>query len=187
MRRAEDKAQEGGGVASGGAAVARQIDQTTGDQATGDQAAGQGRLPALVRAASGAFLEQYGVPPRWIAAAPGRVNLIGEHTDYNGGFVLPMTIDRYLVMAAGPAPARPGAEAAPRLRLHSVSVHASTDIPLGVPLAPGSPAWANYVRGVVAGFQRRQGDPSSPGSPSLPALDAVMVSEVPLGGGLSSS
>ncbi len=39
-------------------------------------------------------------PPRWIVAAPGRVNVIGEHTDYNDGFVLPMAIDRYAVMAA---------------------------------------------------------------------------------------
>src|SRR3954467_2784075 len=114
MRRAEDKTQDGGGVASGGATVARPIDQASGP------ASGQARLPALVRAATGAFLEQYGVAPRWIAAAPGRVNLIGEHTDYNGGFVLPMTIDRYLVMAAAPAPARAGD--APRLRLHSGSV-----------------------------------------------------------------
>ena len=46
------------------------------------------------------FQKKYGRPPRWIAAAPGRVNVIGEHTDYNDGFVLPMAIDRYAVMAA---------------------------------------------------------------------------------------
>ncbi len=46
------------------------------------------------------FQKQYGRPPRWIAAAPGRVNVIGEHTDYNDGFVLPMAIERYTVMAA---------------------------------------------------------------------------------------
>ena len=48
------------------------------------------------------FTKTYGRPPRWIAAAPGRVNVIGEHTDYNDGFVLPMAIDRYTVIAAAP-------------------------------------------------------------------------------------
>ena len=42
----------------------------------------------------------FGHPPRWVVAAPGRVNLIGEHTDYNDGFVLPMAIERHIVIAA---------------------------------------------------------------------------------------
>ena len=46
------------------------------------------------------FAKAYGRPPRWIVAAPGRVNVIGEHTDYNDGFVLPMAIEHYAVMAA---------------------------------------------------------------------------------------
>ena len=49
------------------------------------------------------FNKTYGRDPQWIAAAPGRVNVIGEHTDYNDGFVLPMAIDRYTVIAAAPA------------------------------------------------------------------------------------
>src|SRR5664279_982141 len=52
-------------------------------------------LPALARAAERGFLARFGVAPRWLVAAPGRVNLIGEHTDYTGGFALPMAIDRY--------------------------------------------------------------------------------------------
>ena len=112
--------------------------------------------------------------PRWLAAAPGRVNLIGEHTDYNGGFVLPMAIDRYTVVAAAPA-----RESTPYLRIHSSALDSSVDVPLTGPPAPGKPVWANYVRGVVAGFQRR--------GLALPALDALIVSELPRGGGLSSS
>src|SRR5437762_8986800 len=64
------------------------------------------------------FRQSYGRSPRWLAAAPGRVNLIGEHTDYNDGFALPMAIDRYVAIAAdrplsraaatAPATTRPG-------------------------------------------------------------------------------
>src|ERR1700722_5897195 len=58
------------------------------------------RLQTLSINISQEFLKTYGRMPRWIVAAPGRVNLIGEHIDYNDGFVLPMAIDRYAVMAA---------------------------------------------------------------------------------------
>ena len=60
-------------------------------------------LNELGRCTAEQFAQAYGRPPRWIAAAPGRVNVIGEHTDYNDGFVLPMAIDRYTVIAAAPA------------------------------------------------------------------------------------
>ena len=49
------------------------------------------------------FRNRFGHSPRWIVAAPGRVNVIGEHTDYNDGFVLPMAIERYAIMAADAA------------------------------------------------------------------------------------
>ena len=57
-------------------------------------------LPELSHHVTQQFVKTYGRPPRWIVAAPGRVNVIGEHTDYNDGFVLPMAIERYTVMAA---------------------------------------------------------------------------------------
>jgi galactokinase len=50
--------------------------------------------PEIAAQVAHQFSQKYGRPPRWIAAAPGRVNVIGEHTDYNDGFVLPMAIDR---------------------------------------------------------------------------------------------
>ena len=49
------------------------------------------------------YEKQFGGAPRWVVAAPGRVNIIGEHIDYSDGFVLPMALDRYTVIAAGPA------------------------------------------------------------------------------------
>src|SRR5271170_1182116 len=62
-------------------------------------------LTELGRFTADQFAKTYGHAPRWIAAAPGRVNVIGEHTDYNDGFVLPMAIERYTVIAAAPAAA----------------------------------------------------------------------------------
>ena len=127
------------------------------------------------RAATEAFLKRYGTAPRWLALAPGRVNLIGEHTDFNGGYVLPMAIDRRVVIAGGPGRANGGR----RLRAYSGALDIAVEIPLDVPPAPGEPSWANYIRGVVAGFERRGID--------VPAMDLAIVSDVPLGGGLSSS
>ena len=57
-------------------------------------------LADQVASVKAAFAETFGQAPRWIVAAPGRVNLIGEHTDYNAGFVFPLAIERYIVMAA---------------------------------------------------------------------------------------
>ena len=135
----------------------------------------ESRSEALAEVAARAFAEQFGGAPRWAVAAPGRVNLIGEHTDYNSGFVLPMAIERYTVVAAGPDPAG----SALRLRLHSTVLRATAEIDLGARQTRGQPRWANYARGVVAGFQRR--------GIAIPALSAVVHSDVPLGSGLSSS
>ncbi|HET6146884.1 MAG TPA: galactokinase [Polyangia bacterium] len=145
----------------------------------GPVAAEQNGLRALTRAAALAFAGRFGVAPRWLAAAPGRVNLIGEHTDYSGGFALPMAIDRHTVIAGGPVAGPTPAEARPRLRFHSASFDATQDVSLDEVPRAGEPRWANYVRGVVAGFQERGLRP--------PSLDALALSDIPLGGGLSSS
>jgi galactokinase len=119
------------------------------------------------------FQKHFGRTPRWIVAAPGRVNVIGEHTDYNDGFVLPMAIERYAIMAADLA-ASPGA-----LNIYDAHFRETATIDISGPVTKGQPKWSNYIRGVLAGFQQR-GDP-------IPALDVAFMSTVPLGGGLSSS
>jgi galactokinase len=112
-------------------------------------------------------------PPRWIASAPGRENLIGEYTDYNGGFVLPMAIEARTAIAAAP-------NGSSRIVLHSQSVGETTTIDLSQPLAPEARGrWTNYVRGVVAGFLKMGLNPQG--------FDALIRSDVPLGSGLSSS
>ncbi|HEY4414298.1 MAG TPA: galactokinase [Verrucomicrobiae bacterium] len=119
------------------------------------------------------FKQHYGREPRWIVAAPGRVNVIGEHTDYNDGFVLPMAIERYAIMAADTA-ATPG-----NVSIYDTQFKETATIDVTAPVIKGSPKWSNYMRGVFAGFQRR--------GETIPALDVAFMSTVPLGGGLSSS
>ena len=130
---------------------------------------------AAARAAAQVFAQRFGRAPQWLAVAPGRVNLIGEHTDYNGGYVLPLAIDRHVVIAAAPAAADSG-----RVRAYSAALDASVDIRLDGSEVPGEPNWANYLRGVVSAFGQR-------GVGLVLPIDAAIVSDVPLGGGLSSS
>lgn len=144
-----------------------------------DPASGDGfespSLPDQVARVKAAFAATFGQGPRWIAAAPGRVNLIGEHTDYNAGFVFPLAIERYVVMAA----ARPvDGAAANRVRVHSTLLGKTAEFSLSR-LEPERRDWTSYIRGTFAGALER--DMASG------ALDVLVDSNVPLGGGLSSS
>jgi len=132
-------------------------------------------LKELAADVSAQFQQAYGQPPRWITAAPGRVNVIGEHTDYNDGFVLPMAIERYTLIAAAPA-----VKGSQTIRLRSAAGSIEAVIDLGQPLKPAPKGtWYNYPLGVIAGFLARGLNPGG--------FDAFIYSTVPLGGGLSSS
>ena len=132
-------------------------------------------LQELGRHTAQEFAKTYGRPPRWIAAAPGRVNVIGEHTDYNDGFVLPMAIDRYTVIAAAP-----GNNGAAKIHLRTTVGGGESILDLTQPLRPAPKGvWSNYPVGVIAGFLARGATPYG--------FDALIHSTVPLGGGLSSS
>src|ERR1039458_2955438 len=114
-------------------------------------------LNELSRHTAEQFTKTYGRPPRWIAAAPGRVNVIGEHTDYNDGFVLPMAIDRYTVIAA--APSNNGAT---KIQLRSILGEGAISLDLTQPLKPAAKgAWSNYPVGVIAGFLARSEEHTS--------------------------
>lgn len=110
-------------------------------------------------------------PATVIAAAPGRVNLIGEHIDYCDGFVMPFAIDRTIVIAAA-------VNGSSNATLRSAGLPDAV-IDLSVPQAIGEPHWSNYVRGVIDGFQKL--------GHHIPGFDACFVSSVPGGAGLSSS
>ena len=103
--------------------------------------------------------------------APGRVNLIGDHTDYNDGFVLPIAIDRECVVAARPAAT---------VRVESLELGESIELPVdGGTLEGIDSAWGRLVAAVVDEL-------SALGRPPV-GMDAVVASDVPIGAGLSSS
>jgi len=115
----------------------------------------------------------YHRPPEGAVRAPGRVNLIGEHTDYNDGFVLPIAINRWTVALYARREGRKIAFASVQTEGQEASVN------LDEPIAPGRPAWANYCRGVAAGLLAA--------GVKLTGAEVLFDSDVPLGGGLSSS
>jgi len=131
-------------------------------------------LKELTACISAEFQKNYGRVPRWIAAAPGRVNVIGEHTDYNDGFVLPMAIELYTIMAGDKRP-----DGKDVITFRSTSQQHETVVDLSAPMKPASPRWGNYPRGIVAGFLARGINPGG--------LDVLLQSTVPVGSGLSSS
>ncbi|MDO4557792.1 MAG: galactokinase [Planctomycetia bacterium] len=119
-----------------------------------------------------AFAKQYGGEPTFVARAPGRVNLIGEHTDYNDGFVMPLAIDRAAWIAL-----RPRTDGI--VSVHSLDYDATETFPIDGPFVKGNVRWIEYIRGVAwvmknAGYR-------------LSGWDGVLCGDVPQGAGLSSS
>jgi len=133
-----------------------------------------GSLDELCRRAEETFSKHFGRQAQWIVAAPGRVNLIGEHTDYNEGFVLPMAIDRFVVIAADRAPHDHGT-----YRVFSAACNDLQQVTTDSTAPKTDVSWCRYIQGVVVGFARQNF--------TLDPLDMVIESNVPLGGGLSSS
>ena len=149
------------------------LQRTTATRATDDH------LRDAARRAEELFELKFGGAPQWMVAAPGRVNIIGEHTDYNNGFVLPMAIERYVVIAAAPARQRHESHGESAARMYSASTDQEVLLQLTGRIEPGPVTWASYAQGVVAGFAARGW--------TIEPFDAVVYSSVPLGGGLSSS
>lgn len=117
------------------------------------------------------YQSRFGVAPQYIARAPGRVNLIGEHTDYNEGFVLPMALDRATWIAFSPVSDR-------RVTVHALDKDAHYSFPLAE-FENNQSGWAEYVKGIgwvlkAAGY-------------NLQGWQGVMAGDVPIGAGLSSS
>ncbi len=122
----------------------------------------------------GEFQRLYGTTPEYIARAPGRVNLIGEHTDYNDGWVMPIAIDRQVMIAA-----RRRSDAHVHITALDVLGGQTDTFELDAIGHHPDYRWANYVRGVAYYLSAHQ----------LPlcGMDAVITSNLPSGAGLSSS
>ncbi len=118
-----------------------------------------------------AFEEKFGEAPAHIVRAPGRVNLIGEHTDYNDGFVLPMAINRAMWIAFRPTNT-------PSVTIHSLDFDDPVDFSLNdYEKEPGTPA--DYVKGIAWALQQEGYE--------LKGWEGIMKGDVPIGAGLSSS
>ena len=109
------------------------------------------------------FQSVYGVAPR-LFAAPGRVNLIGEHTDYNEGFVLPVALDRRTIVAGAARTDR-------RVRVCSLAFNGSAEFSLDDDVPPGS--WLTYVAGMAHALGKR--------GHALVGADLLIASDVPAG------
>ena len=120
------------------------------------------------------FEAAFGSLPTFIASAPGRVNLIGEHTDYNDGYVFPVAIDKYINIAARQRTDR-------RVALHASDVNDSWEFDLDAPdsTAQQAPMWSRYLIGVASLLQAS--------GRKVAGIDAVITGDVPIGAGLSSS
>jgi len=116
------------------------------------------------------FAEKFSASPL-LVRSPGRVNLIGEHTDYNQGFVLPAAIDKaiYLALAKNNSAL---------CRIYSMDMDSFVEVPLDSITRSGT-SWANYLLGMVIQLQRA--------GYSLSGFDCVFSGDIPIGAGLSSS
>ncbi len=117
------------------------------------------------------FAYRFGRVPR-VSRAPGRVNLIGEHTDYNDGFVMPAALEFATLTAASPRPDR-------RLRVYSMIMDETREFDLDSPPRAGNADWSDYVVGVALMLEKS--------GRRLSGADLVIFTDVPIGSGLSSS
>ena len=129
---------------------------------------------ALLVRARAHFKNAFGYAPQLGAVAPGRVNLIGDHTDYSHGFALPCAIDLYTVAVAAP---RPMGSHSSRL-ISELSGSAVLELPL-VPASSRAGDWGDYLRGVHWGFAQC--------GVTAPPMDIAISGNLPIGAGLSSS
>lgn len=122
------------------------------------------------------FASRFGAQPTAVVRAPGRVNLIGEHTDYNDGFVLPMAIDRAVWIALRPRPDR-------KLRVYSLEFDETRTFTIeevrDKDLSREDAGWIEYLKGVTWALQEA--------GYTLQAWEGVLAGDVPIGAGLSSS
>ncbi|XP_065363908.1 galactokinase-like [Calliphora vicina] len=144
----------------------------------------------ILQTAKETFRQNFGHEPELACCAPGRVNLIGEHVDYNDGYVLPMALPMVTLFVGGKGGGSSGSE------VDIITCCPGADEPRRskfslANLQPGDkPKWSNYIKGVIHSFMETVGVTGSGGTTSgniFMGFNAVIVSNVPVGAGLSSS
>ncbi len=120
------------------------------------------------------FRTRFKAEPAVYGAAPGRVEVLGNHTDYNDGFILSAAIDRHTVVCGRAVPEEMGI-------LHSETFDTTESFPLGTLEKTETPFWPNYLKGVIA--EVRKAVPTA----AIGGFEAVVVTDVPIGAGLSGS
>jgi galactokinase len=118
-----------------------------------------------------AFFEKFAEIPALVIQAPGRINIIGEHTDYNEGFVLPAAIDKAVYFAIS----KNGTD---KLNLFAIDVNETLQIPLNNITKQANYTWANYILGIVAQLNKNR---------LAVGFNLAFTSNIPIGAGLSSS
>ncbi len=128
---------------------------------------------ALIDRTTRAFRDRFQAPPEHIFLAPGRINLIGEHVDYNDGPVLPAAIDKYICFAIS-ATADTSAYS-----LAAIDLDEAITVPAEAALKPAPGRWSTYLLGVLHGIRSR--------GKSVGGFRVAFASNIPMGAGLSSS
>jgi len=121
---------------------------------------------------SALFAQQFSEAPSFVIASPGRINLIGEHVDYNSGFVLPAAIDKYMYVAVSHRNDS-------QIALHATDLNQNFQTTLDAPLQRSNLDWPNYVLGVIDEL-RKDGYVIS-------GFNMLITGNIPIGAGVSSS
>ena len=121
---------------------------------------------------SALFVAQFNEAPLFVIASPGRINLIGEHVDYNDGFVLPAAIDKYIYVAVSKRNDN-------QILLHATDLNQNYQTSFDAPLQPSNSGWPNYVVGVVHDLLEA--------GHALLGFNMLITGNIPIGAGVSSS
>ncbi|MFH0982222.1 MAG: galactokinase family protein, partial [Planctomycetota bacterium] len=126
----------------------------------------------LIVDAAKVFSERHGRPPTACGVGPGRVEILGNHTDYNGGGVLAAALDRHVVAVGRPV-------AGPRVEVYALNLDSSTEFRVDTLWPEGRPEWSSYVKSAFAVLRQA--------GVAVGGMEVVVTGDVPLGAGLGSS
>lgn len=126
----------------------------------------------LIKKTIAFFTETFSNAPEKIVLSPGRINIIGEHIDYNDGFVLPAAIDKFICFAFAKNNSK-------QSKIYAIDLNEEFEVDLTKPISLSTLVWTNYILGVIKQLQDK--------GFSFDGFNCVFSSDIPVGSGLSSS